>query len=206
MAPKAQGAPPEPPPPESAAGSGAENGPDTEPTDYGIVPVTAQLRPSAGPTSAAPKKKSKLCDCGRKGCTEKVPEEATCILYTTGLITTKGTGPGPGSWTRRSIPISLSTSLAREMLQKVCAHVTSCQKYIRTPKRFKRRILIHVAVDSYTRKVCLLESWTVDRKALLLGPWTVDRYIVTALTYGSCPSLYWGMGSRGGLGRDLGGS
>ena len=64
---------------------------------------------------------------------------------------------------------------------------------------------MHVAVDSYTRKVCLLESWTVDRKALLLGPWTVDRYIVTALTYGSCPSLYCGMGSRGGLGRDLGG-
>ena len=143
MAPKAQGAPPEHPPPESAAGS-AENGPDTEPTDYGIVPVTAQLRPSAGPASAAPKKKSKLCDCGRKGCTEKVPEEATCILYTTGLITTKGTGPGPGSWTRRSIPISLSTSLAREMLQKVCAHVTSCQKYIRTPKRFKQRILIYM--------------------------------------------------------------
>ena len=59
---------------------------------------------------------------------------------------------------------------------------------------------MHVAVDSYTRKVCLLESWTVDRKALLLGPWTVDRYIVTILTYGSCPSLYWGMGSRGVLG------
>ena len=122
MAPKAQGAPPEPPPPESAAGSGAENGPDVEPDSAQIVPVSAQLRPSAGSLSAVPKKKSKLCDCGRKGCTEKVPEEATCILYTTGLITTKGTGPGPGSWTRRSIPISLSTSLAREMLQKVCAH------------------------------------------------------------------------------------
>ena len=105
MAPKAQGAPPEHPPP-SPAGSAAENGPDAEPTDYGIVPVTAPLR-TAGPTTATPKKKGKLCDCNRKGCTEKVPEEATCILYTTGLITTKGTGPGPGSWTRRSIHIPL---------------------------------------------------------------------------------------------------
>ena len=67
---------------------------------------------------------------------------------------------------------------------------------------------MHVAVDSYTRKVCLLESWTVDRKALLLGPWAVDRYIVTILTYRILSFALLGDGIPGGswegLGRVLG--
>ena len=109
MAPKAQGAPPQPPPPDSAAGSGADTGPVGLPASAPRVPATAPLRASDGPASAAPKRtKGKLIECGRKSCGEKVPEETTCILYyTTGLITTKGTGPGPGSWTRRSIHIPL---------------------------------------------------------------------------------------------------
>ena len=58
---------------------------------------------------------------------------------------------------------------------------------------------MHVAVDSYTRKVCLLESWTVDRKALLLGPWAVDRYIVTILTYRILSFALLGDGIPGGV-------
>ena len=109
MAPKAQGAPPEPPPPDSAAGGSAEDtGSVGLPASAPIVPAIAPPRASDGSASAAPKRKGKLTECGRKFCHEKVPEETTCILYyTTGLITTKGTGPGPGSWTRRSIHIPL---------------------------------------------------------------------------------------------------
>ena len=105
--PRAHGAPPQPPPPDSAAGSSADTGSVGLPATAPKVPATAPLRASDGSASAAPKRKGKLTECGRKSCDEKVPEETTCILYTTGLITTKGTGPGPGSWTRRSIHIRL---------------------------------------------------------------------------------------------------
>ena len=108
--PKAHGAPPQPPSPDSAAGSSIadDTGSVGLPASAPIVPAIASPRASDGSASAAPKRKGKLTECGRKFCHEKVPEETTCILYyTTGLITPKGTGPGPGSWTRRSIHIPL---------------------------------------------------------------------------------------------------